>query len=303
MAATTFRALKDKNDSLVMSAQDWLVLLHTWAPGAPYMPADLCDSSGVLQTLPAGWWTSGELQKAAGVSLSPDTQTSNIDGYGSSSPRRTMLTGEGMTVDYFAQEWRKGNLELWHNVDLSTTPALPGKGFRATKTSSLRVRYYSAILIAQDEGVGSLYPYFMYPKVSVSKRGAMAGEQGKELGLPATLTIFDDADWGTEGGMYDFGVAGAGFDAIAQDAGFAAAATSINVTPAVATLAVGEQAQLLVIDNNGFDRTAECTYGTSNAARATVSASGRVTGVAVGAAATITATLGALTDTAAITVA
>ncbi|PKV80913.1 Ig-like domain-containing protein [Nocardia fluminea] len=300
MAATDFRTLKDKNDALVMSAQDWLVLLHDWEPGASYIPTDLTDASGVLQTLPAGWFTSGEIQKAAGVSLAPDTQTSPIDGYGSSSPRRTMLTAEGFTVDYFAQEWRKKNLELWHNVDLSTVPALPGKGFRATKTSSLRVRYYSAILIAQDEGVGSLYPFFMYPKVSVSKRGAMAGEQGKELGLPATLTVFEDADFG---GLYDFGVAGAGFDAIAQDAGFAAAAVSINVTPPTATLAVGEQTQMLVIDSNGFDRTAECTYATSNAARATVSASGRVTAVATGSAATITATLGALNDTAAITVA
>lgn len=300
MAATTFRALKDKNDALVMSAQDWLVLLHDWTPGASYMPTDLTDASGVLQTLSAGWFTSGEIQKAAGVQLAPDTQTSPIDGYGSSSPRRTMTTAEGFTVDYFAQEWRKKNLELWHNVDLSTTSAAPGKGFSATKTSSLTVRYYSALLIAQDEGVGSLYPFFKFPKVSVSKRGAMAGEQGKELGLPATLTVFEDADFG---GMYDFGIAGAGFDAIAQDAGFAAAATSINITPAAATLAVGEQAQLLVIDNNGFDRTAECTYGTSNAGRATVSASGRVTAVAVGSAATITATLGALTDTAAITVA
>lgn len=303
MAITTFRALKEKNDSLVMSAQDWLILLHDWSPGAPYMPADLTDSSGRLQTLSAGWWSTGEIQKAAGVSLAPDTQTANIDGYGSSSPRRTLLTGESMTIDYFAQEWRKGNLGIYHNVDMSTVSALPGKGFRATKTSTLKVRYYSAIVIAQDEGVGELYPYFLYPKISVSKRAAMAGEQGKELGLPATMTVFDDADWGTEGGMYDFGVAGAGFDAIAQDAGFAAAATSINVSPAAASLAVGEQAQLLAIDNNGYDRTAECTWATSNAARATVSPSGRVTGVAVGAAATITATLGALNDTAAITVA
>ncbi|WP_052313664.1 Ig-like domain-containing protein [Nocardia thailandica] len=300
MAATDFRTLKDKNDALVMSAQDWLVLMHDWEPGAPYMPTDLTDSSGVLQTLPAGWFTSGELQKAAGVSLAPDTQTSDIEGYGSSSARRTMVTAEKFTIDYFAQEWRKKNLELWHNVDLSAVAAAPGKGFRATKTSSLKVRYYSAILIAQDEGVGSLYPFFLYPKVSVSKRSPMAGEQGKELGLPATLTVFDDPEFG---GMYDFGVAGAGFDAIAQDAGFAAAATSINITPAAASLAVGEQAQLLVIDNNGFDRTAECTYGTSNAGRATVSPTGRVTAVAVGSAATITATLGALNDTAAITVA
>lgn len=301
MAPTTFLALKEKSDALVFSALDWAVLLRPWVPGAPSMPVDLCDSSGVLQSLPAGWQTSGEIQKAAGVSLAPEVQTSNIDGYGSPGPRRTMITGENFTINYFAQEWRKINQELWHNVDMSTVSASPGKGYTARKTSSLNMKFYSALLIAQDAGAGgNLYPFFKLPKVSVSQKAAMASQQGSELGLPCTLTVYDDADFG---GMYDFGVAGAGFDSIAADAGFAAAATSINVTPAAATLAVGEQAQLLVIDNNGFDRTSECTFGTSNAARATVSAAGRVTGVAVGAAATITATLGALTDTAAITVA
>src|SRR3546814_17537052 len=88
MAPTDFRTLKDKNDALVMSAQDWLVLLHDWTPGASYIPADLCDSSGVLQTLPAGWFTSGAIQKAAGVSLAPDTQTD----------RRSVARGTSVSV-------------------------------------------------------------------------------------------------------------------------------------------------------------------------------------------------------------
>lgn len=301
MAPTTFLALKEKNDALVLSALDWAVLLRPWVPGAPNMPVDLCDAAGVLQELPAGWLTSGEIQKAAGVSLAPEVTTSNIDGYGSSGPRRTLITGETFTINYFAQEWRKVNQELWHNVDMATVSATPGKGFTARKTSSLNMRFYSAILIAQDAGPGGdLYPFFKYPKVSVSQKAAMASQQGTELGLPCTLTVYDDADFGS---MYDFGVSGAGFDAIALAAGFASAAVSINVTPPTTTLAVGEQTQLLVLDNNGFDRTAECTYSSSNVARATVSTTGRVTAVATGTAATITATLGALTDTASIVVA
>lgn len=299
MTATTFAALKDKNDPLVMTASDWFVGLRPWAPGAPYMPTDICDSSGVLQALPAGWKTSGEIQKAAGVSLAPDMQTASIDGYGSSGPRRMITTGENFTIDYFAQEWRKINQEIWHNVDMSTVSAAPGKGYRARKTGELVTRFYSVLLIAKDFGSNFLYPYFMFPKVSVSKKAAMSGEIGKELGLPCTMTPYEDTDFG---GMYDFGVAGAGFDSIAIDAGFAAAATLINVTPATATLAVGDVLQLVAIDNNGFDRTAECTWATSNAARATVTSSGRVTAVATGSAATITATLGALTDTSAVTV-
>ncbi|MGV9540928.1 Ig-like domain-containing protein [Nocardia beijingensis] len=300
MAATTFLELKEKRDPLVFSALDWLVLLHKWESGAPYMPVDLTDASGVLQTLPAGWQTVGEIQKKAGVDLTPDTQSSPVEGYGSSSPRRTIITGEGFEIAYYAQEWRKINLEMWHGTDLSTISAVPGKGFKARKTSQLRVNYYSALVIAYDGmPTDEIYPWFGFSKVAVTKRNAMSGQQGQELGMPMNLTLFEDSEWG---GLYDFGVAGSGFDALAEDAGFASAASSISVTPPTATLAVGEQLQLLVIDNNGYDRTAECTFGSSNTARATVNSSGRVTAVATGTAATITATLGALTDTSAVTV-
>ncbi|WP_280186289.1 MULTISPECIES: Ig-like domain-containing protein [Nocardia] len=300
MANTTFLELKGKNDALVMSALDWLVLAHKWAPGASYMPVDLTDASGVLQTLPAGWQTIGEIQKQAGTNLTPDTQTSNIEGYGSSNPRRTMVTSETFAIDFFAQEWRKINLEMYHNTDLSTVTATPGKGFKARKTSQLQLQYYSILLVAYDGMPNAeIFPWFAYGKAAVTQRQAMAGQQGSELGMPLTLNIFEDSEWGA---LYDFGVAGAGFDAIAEDAGFVGAATSISVSPATATLAVGEQLQLVVTDNNGYDRTSECTYGSSNTARATVSSTGRVTAVATGSAATITATLGALTDTSAVTV-
>ncbi len=299
MPATTFLALKDKRDPLVISALDWLVALHPWSAGASYFPTDLTDASGVLQALPNGWLTSGEIQKAAGVSLAPDLTTAEVEGYGSSGPRRVIPTAEKFTIDYFAQEWRKINLQIWHNTDLSTAAATPGKGFRATKTSALNVFYYSALVVARDANpTGDLYPYFMFPKVMVSKRAAMAGQTGKELGLPATMTILDDADFG---GLYDFGVAGAGFDSIATDAGFLGAPASINVVPATLTLAVGETAQLTVTDSNGFNRTSEATYVSGTPAKATVDASGRVTAVATGTS-TVTATLGALTDTCAVTV-
>ncbi|NEW33843.1 Ig-like domain-containing protein [Nocardia cyriacigeorgica] len=300
MAPTTFQALKAKNDPLVVAALDWAVLLHDWASGASYMPADLTDGSGVLQSLPAGWQPSGELQKQAGVNLTPDTQTSNIEGYGSPGPRRTIVTSEGFTIDYLAQEWRKINLAMWHNTDLSAVSAAAGKGFKARKTSQLSVRYYSAILIGYDGSPGQeLFPFFMYPKVAVTGRQAMAGQQGSELGLPMTLTVFDDSEYGS---MYDFGVAGAGFDAIALDAGFATAPSSITVNPATASLAVGELIQLTVIDSNGVNRTGDCTFESANTAVATVSASGLVTGVAAGGPASVTAELGALSDTCAVTV-
>src|SRR5690606_13621250 len=208
MAPTTFLDLKAKNDALVMSARDWAVLAHKWAPGASYMPSALTDSSGVLQELSAGWQHIGEIQKAAGVNFTPDTQTSPIEGYGSSNPRRTLVTSETFSIDFYAQEWRKTNLEMYHNTDLSTVTASPGVGWKARKSSQLGLQYYSILLIAQDGEVGSeVYPWFGYGKAAVTSRQAMSGQQNSELGMPLTLNIFEDSTWGA---LYDFGVAGPG---------------------------------------------------------------------------------------------
>lgn len=81
---------------------------------------------------------------------------------------------------------------------------------------------------------------------------------------------------------------------------------SITMTPAAATIAVAGTTQLAVVaqtpEGIQIDVTKECTYSTGNAARATVSSGGLVTGVATGAAATITARYADLSDTSAITV-
>lgn len=299
MAPTTLLELKGKNDSLVMNARDWAVLAHIWEPGCPYMPANLTDASGILQDLPAGWQQIGEIQKAAGVNITPDTQTTPIEGYGSSNPRRTLVTSETFAIDFLAQEWRKVNLSMWHNTDLTSVNATPGQGFKARKTSQLGLQYYSIILLGLDGTPGNeIYIWFEFGKTAVTQRQAMSGQQNAELGMPLTLNVFEDSEWGA---LYDFGLSGPGFDDIAVDAGFLSAATSITVNPSTADLADGELLQLTVIDNNGNNRTSECTWSSSVPADATVSTSGLVTAVDTGSS-TITATLGALTDTCAVTV-
>ena len=91
--------------------------------------------------------------------------------------------------------------------------------------------------------------------------------------------------------------------------------TLVDVTPASATIAALATQQLTAVVKNANGETLTVqkavnegvlsstgvTWTTSNAAKATVSASGLVTGVASGSC-TITATLGTLTDTCAITV-
>lgn len=80
-------------------------------------------------------------------------------------------------------------------------------------------------------------------------------------------------------------------------------AAALAVTPATATIAVGGKQTLVIKDSLGVTLPNRLVaWTTSNAARATVDADGIVTGVATGAAATITGTYNAQTGTSAITV-
>lgn len=79
--------------------------------------------------------------------------------------------------------------------------------------------------------------------------------------------------------------------------------TAIAVTPATASIAVAATQQLTVTPTPADASNVAVTYATSDATKATVSASGLVTGVAAGSATiTITSDDGGYTDTVAITV-
>lgn len=78
-------------------------------------------------------------------------------------------------------------------------------------------------------------------------------------------------------------------------------ATSITVSPSAVSIEDGETFELEAFDNLGNNRSGDVVWTSGTPATATVNPFGVVTGVAAGTS-TITATLGALTDTCAVTV-
>ena len=100
-----------------------------------------------------------------------------------------------------------------------------------------------------------------------------------------------------------FGICGPGWlDLKANtDTGFEDPITGITSTPTTKSLAVAATQQLLIKDSNNVDRTAVATYVSSDPAKATVSTTGLITGVAAGSA-TVTATYKGKTATCAVTV-
>lgn len=290
MSATTFQALKAKNDPLVLAPLNSLVMAHPWSIGATYIPSSIVSpTTGALQSLPQGWFTLGELQKKAGVDLTPDRKSNDIEGLGSMAPRRTVRTSEGLSIDFTAQEWRKVAQSIFYDTDLSAVWANPSSGeWRGHKMASPTANYWSILVMAFDGIVGSeIYPFWIFPKVACTKVGKISLQDGAEIAFPSTLTVYEDSAYvssdGTVGPLYDFGVAGLGNIAVAKAAGFMQA-TSITVNPATASLShtTSQTLQLQVLDSNGNDVTAWSTFISATPADATVSASGLVTAIAAG---------------------
>lgn len=219
----TILSLKDKNDDLVVVPQDLAMLI---APRGTAIPSTITvDTNGTLAPFP-GFRSAGELQKKGGAGITPDVKTTNVEGYGSLPPRRTLKTGEGITVDAVFQEARDIALQLWLDTDVSGITVDANGEWRIIKTSQSTVHYYTVILIGQDGAAGTeVYPYLILPKCSVTKSDKWTLQMDAEMALGITLTAYEDKDFG---GYVAFGMAGKGNQSLAIDAGFGVAANEVQ---------------------------------------------------------------------------
>lgn len=199
-----FYALKDKADELLFAAIDFALLL---APYGVKIPDRLTDDSGKILPLPDGWFTVGECEKKAAVELAPDMKVEGPEGYGSRGRRRDFITDETFTIDVTAQESRIQTVNAYY--DLAEGSYKKGVGFFAKKRRAARPREYSGILIGYDgEPDKEIYPYFIYPKLTIEQKGKQSWSETDAIKYPYTLAAKEDATYGS---MFGFGIAGPGF--------------------------------------------------------------------------------------------
>ncbi|MBG9339214.1 hypothetical protein I4J17_10915 [Corynebacterium diphtheriae bv. mitis] len=205
-----FRSIKDKQDALVLACTNMAVIA---APYGVDLGSIVDDSTGNLLPMPSGAFSLGEIQKQAGVDLTPDMKTEGVMGYGSRAQRRIFVTEENFDIDIVLQEIRKLGLQMWlsfEDEDVENS----GKATRIKKRAASRVKYWSIALIGLDES-NDVFPFWKFPKVSLNKKGKMSLAEAKEMGLPMTMSVFEE-----KGEMFEMGLAGPGWPELARKAGF-----------------------------------------------------------------------------------
>ncbi|MBS4103269.1 phage tail tube protein [Tsukamurella paurometabola] len=214
----TVKSLKDKNDDLVVVAGDMAMIATKYKKGA--IPTSITDASGVLIPLPVDWESAGELEQKAGAKVSPNTKTTDILGYGSLPARRVVKTSEAVELAVTAQEARKINQAMFWGTDPDADFDVdPVSGeVKMLKSASAKMTYWSVILIGHDDGTyGDVYPFWIFPKMTVTKADSVTLSMEDAVSYPLTLTAFEDADFG---GYVATGWAGPGAKALNAAAGF-----------------------------------------------------------------------------------
>lgn len=290
--------LRKGNPDLEIAALDWAIYL---APKNTAIPVSFTNAAGVIQPLNAAYIPVGNLDKKAGTKLATAINSTPVETYGEQGPTRIIRKNRDTTVDFTMQQTSAVSLGTYWGQDFTDVEAdaASGEVNLVISENAFNVEY-SLIMIGFDgEQDAEIYTIVDSGRATLSKSGDVTFNDDGIAMYPVTLQMLKHK---TLGYATRISYAGAGWKPLASEAGFRAPATSITVHPSTAELVDGELLQLTVVDNHGVNRTADCTFASSAPADATVSDGGLVTAVDAGTA-TITATLGALTDTCSVTVA
>ncbi|AQT25707.1 major tail protein [Mycobacterium phage EniyanLRS] len=228
--------------------------------------------------------SAGFIQKDAGLSITSDIESSDIEGYGEVEPVRTIITKRTTRFNASFIETNREVIEKYWGIELDSTNMTVSAQGGVTVKAPPRPKniFYRCVLLGQDEVNGEdLFPYWILPRVKLTEVDNMDFRDDAEIQYRMTFQAFRDPE-----GKFSViqGWCGPGWRLLVDKTGFVAPPEAIVTSPDPITISVSETEQLEVLADNGINRTPNAKFESSDPTKASVSATGLVTGVAAGSA-------------------
>lgn len=297
-----FETVRDAKEDLVLANLHFAILFDNLTAEGVTTLED--PSTGDLD-IPESAQSAGIIEKKAGVTLTHDIDSTDIEAYGEADPVRTIISKRTVSFDAYFIETNKVVLEkFWGTVFDDTNLDVSAHGGVTIKAPSLPKNiYYRAYLVATDDVNGAdLFAYYILPRVKLVKVDNQDSKDNAEYGYKMTFRAFRDQ---TLGFSVLQGWCGPGWRSLVSQTGFVAVPAAITSTPSTFSGAAAASQQLAISGDNGINYTPDCTFSSSAPTKATVSSTGLITNVATGSS-VITVTYNgvspALTCTVAVTV-
>ncbi len=285
-----FETYRDAKNELVLAD---LHLAALFAPMSTAPVSTLEDpSTGDLVTLPT-YKSAGLIEKAAGVSLTNDTESTDIEAYGEAEPVRIIINKRTTQFQATFLETNITTLEkYWGTTFSDIVPSTHG-GVVLEAPALPKNVYYRCVLLGQDDvDDAPLYTYWIMPRVKLQ---SVDSQELKDDGAIAYTMTFQAFRESAVGYSVAQGWCGPGWTHLVSRAGFIAAPTTLTISfvtgddTITAAAGADHTAQIKVTGSNGINYTPLCSFVSSDPTKATVSSTGLVTGVAAGST-TVTAT-------------
>jgi uncharacterized protein YjdB len=284
--------LQGGQSDLELASADCAVLLRP-ITGAPIL-TDLEDAvaGGIDRTLintASGFITVGNWTKAEGVKLTNSPTVNEIKSHGKGSPTALIPSEAEKSITYTPQEMKLINLQnAWGFLPSAVSPPSAKGGFTIAIPELPAQLQWQLVLLSWTAFAGlDVFKYWIANKTIVGKRADIDLKDSTTIDHGVTLTA--QTHPALPGKPFIFGMCGEGLQALAaatNDGSIYKPATGITIAPTTAALTAAAGAnhtkQLTVTDSNGVDRTASSTFVSDTTAKATVSTTGKITGVAAG---------------------
>lgn len=279
-----FETYRDAKNELVLADLHLAVL---FAPITTPIITTLEDpATGDLISL-SDYRSAGLIEKGAGVDLGNDTESTDIEAYGSAEPVRTIINKRTTSIKAAFLETNITTLEKYWGTSFSNVVPSTFGGVVLEAPALPKNTYYRMILIGQDDvNDQPLYSYWIMPRVKLDSIDNQSLKDDGAAMYDMTFKAFTDS---TAGFSVAQGFCGPGWAHLVSRAGFVAAPTgALTVSAAAGDLSItaasglDHTVQLKVVGSNGVNYTPLASFTSATPAKATVSASGLVTGVASG---------------------
>lgn len=305
-----FETIRDAKADLVLADLHLAVLFAPYT-GTAALETIEDPSTGDIVTL-TSYRSAGIMEKGAGVDITNDVDSQDIEGYGEAEPVRTIINKR---TTKFQADFLETNITVlekyWGTTFSNIVPSTQG-GVVLEAPALPKNVYYRCILLGQDDvDEFPLYTYWLMPRVKLQSVDNQTLKDDGAVSYKLTFQAFRDPIVGFSVAQ---GWCGPGWLHLVNRAGFIDTPTgALTVVAAVGDLSITAAAgmdhtvQLKVTGDNGLNYTPLCSFSSATPAKATVNGTGLVTAVAAGSS-VITATylpsgeVVALTGNATITV-
>lgn len=226
-------SFKNANNDLIISALDLAILL---TPFSNPMIETLEDpTTGDLIELPEWWKSVGLTEKKSGVNFGHETSSTDIESYGESEPTKKIMNKRTGTTDFVMQESHRQALELFWQADYSNIQPTEHGGVVLPAPGRPTQRFYRGIVLGTDGPEGAeIYPYWLLPKVGVTKVDNQSTNDDGSITYHPTLTWYKDRNFLTDlvkGGTASAqGFCGPGWKDLVEAAGFGAPAGALAIS-------------------------------------------------------------------------